>query len=87
LVWHTQDTKNDPDNFEVIDYDEASLGLEDFAKVQKWLHLTNYVADSSEFCPRLSSQAPGSGMWIVTLRNSSNGTSLIAILASRSKEF
>jgi hypothetical protein len=55
---------SDPDDFEVIDYDEASLGPEDLATAQKWLHPTNYVADSSEFCRHLSSQAPGTGMWI-----------------------
>lgn len=52
------------EDFEIIDYREANLGPEDLAKLQGWLQPTDYTADSSEFHRHLSSQAPGTGLWI-----------------------
>ncbi|KAH8648295.1 ankyrin repeat-containing domain protein [Tricladium varicosporioides] len=52
------------DEFEVIDQLEASLSPEDVAKLQAWLQPTDYGAQSSEFHRHLSSQAPGTGLWI-----------------------
>ncbi|CZR55172.1 uncharacterized protein PAC_05058 [Phialocephala subalpina] len=52
------------EDFEMIDYQEANLGPEDLAKLQGWLQPTDYTADSSEFHRHLSSQAPGTGLWI-----------------------
>jgi ankyrin repeat protein len=52
------------DDFDIIDSREASLGPEALEKLQKWLQPTDYMAESSEFRRHLSSQAPGTGLWI-----------------------
>ncbi|KAE9375050.1 ankyrin [Stipitochalara longipes BDJ] len=57
-------SSSESDEFEVIDQLEASLSPEDLAKVQAWLQPTDYEAQSSEFHRHLSSQAPGTGLWI-----------------------
>ncbi len=57
-------TSSDSDEFEVIDQFEASLSQEELAKVHAWLQPTDYEAQSSEFRRHLSSQAPGTGLWI-----------------------
>jgi ankyrin repeat protein len=57
-------SSSESDEFEVIDQLEASLSPEEIAKVQAWLQPTDYGAQSSEFHRHLSSQAPGTGLWI-----------------------
>jgi ankyrin repeat protein len=57
-------SSSESDEFEVIDQLEASLSAEELAKVQAWLQPTDYGAQSSEFHRHLSSQAPGTGLWI-----------------------
>ncbi|KUJ10009.1 ankyrin [Mollisia scopiformis] len=57
-------SSSDSDEFEVIDQLEASLSPKELAKVQAWLEPTDYNAQSSEFHRHLSSQAPGTGLWI-----------------------
>jgi len=57
-------TSSESDEFEVIDQLEASLSPEELVKVQLWLQPTDYDAQSSEFHRHLSSQAPGTGLWI-----------------------
>lgn len=52
------------DDYEIIDHQEASLGPEALAQAQTWLQPTDYTAESSEFHRHLSSQAPGTGLWI-----------------------
>jgi DNA replication protein DnaC len=52
------------DEFEMIDQFEASFLLAELTKVQEWLQTTDYEAQSSEFHRNLSSQAPGTGLWI-----------------------
>ncbi|KUJ24171.1 ankyrin [Mollisia scopiformis] len=52
------------EDFEMIDHREVNLDPEDLAKLQGWLQPTDYTADSSEFRRHLSSQAPGTGLWI-----------------------
>ena len=53
-----------PDDFEIIDRQEASLGPKELDEIRKWLQPTDYDAESSEFRRHLSSQAPGTGLWI-----------------------
>jgi ankyrin repeat protein len=55
---------SESDEYEVIDQLEASLSPEELTKVQAWLQPTDYGAQSSEFNRHLSSQAPGTGLWI-----------------------
>ncbi|KAH6665101.1 ankyrin repeat-containing domain protein [Halenospora varia] len=55
---------SESDEFEVIDQLEASLSPGELAKLQRWLQPTDYGAQSSEFHRHLSSQAPGTGLWI-----------------------
>ncbi|RDL32415.1 Ankyrin [Venustampulla echinocandica] len=57
-------SSSDTDEFEVIDQLEGSLSTEELAKVQVWLQPTDYEAQSNEFHRHLSSQAPGTGLWI-----------------------
>lgn len=57
-------SSSESDEFEIIDQLEASLLPEELAKVQAWLQPTDYGAQSSEFHRHLSSQAPGTGLWI-----------------------
>jgi len=52
------------DDFEIIDSQEASLSPDALAELQSWLQPTDYTAESSEFHRHLSSQAPGTGLWI-----------------------
>src|SRR2546429_587450 len=52
------------DDFEIIDRQEASLGPDALAEIQAWLQPTDYMAETSEFRRHLSSQAPGTGLWI-----------------------
>jgi ankyrin repeat protein len=57
-------SSSESDEFEIINQLEASLSPEELAKVQEWLQSTDYEAQSSEFHRHLSSQAPGTGLWI-----------------------
>jgi ankyrin repeat protein len=52
------------DDFELIDFEEASLGSEALTQAQAWFQPTDYMAESGEFHRHLSSQAPGTGLWI-----------------------
>lgn len=52
------------DEFEIIDHQDTKFSPEDLLKLQAWLQPTEYNADSSEFHRHLSSQAPGTGLWI-----------------------
>lgn len=56
--------ESNSDEFELIEPEEANLTPEDLANLQKWLQPTDYMAESSEFNRHLSSQAPGTGLWI-----------------------
>jgi ankyrin repeat protein len=57
-------SSSESDEFEVIDQLEATLTTEELTKVQAWLRPTDYAAPSSEYHRHLSSQAPGTGLWI-----------------------
>ncbi|KAH8807526.1 ankyrin repeat-containing domain protein [Xylogone sp. PMI_703] len=57
-------SSSESDEFEVIDPLEASLSPEELARIQDWLQPTDYAAHSSEFHRHLSSQAPGTGLWL-----------------------
>lgn len=52
------------DDYDFIDHDDTSLGPEVVDKIQRWLQPTDYLAESGEFRHHLSSQAPGTGLWI-----------------------
>ena len=52
------------DDFELIEYEDTSLGAEELSLIYKWLQPTDYMAESSEFHRHLSSQAPETGLWI-----------------------
>jgi ankyrin repeat protein len=56
---------SDNGSFEIIDRQEASDEPEALADIRAWLQPTDYNAESSEFRRHLSSQAPGTGLWIV----------------------
>lgn len=53
-----------PDDFEVVDLQEAAMPQTELNKITKWLAPTDYDADSSEFRRHLSSLAPGTGSWL-----------------------
>lgn len=55
---------NTTDEYDIIDHDETGLAAEDLAKVRDWLQPSDYLAESGEFRRHLSSQAPGTGLWI-----------------------
>ncbi|KAK4444770.1 ankyrin repeat-containing domain protein [Podospora aff. communis PSN243] len=52
------------DGYEVVDHAETALDTAAVDKVREWLQPTDYLADSGEFRRHLSSQAPGTGLWI-----------------------
>lgn len=52
------------DEYDFIDHDETWLTPKDIAKIRDWLQPTDYLAESGEFQRHLSSQAPGTGLWI-----------------------
>ncbi|KAK4466834.1 ankyrin-2 [Cladorrhinum samala] len=52
------------DEYDIVDHDETSLTPEDIAKIRDWLQPTDYLSESGEFQRHLSSQAPGTGLWI-----------------------
>ena len=39
-------------------------GLESIDKISAWLQPTDYLAESSEYCRHLATQAPGTGLWL-----------------------
>ncbi|KAK4184548.1 ankyrin repeat-containing domain protein, partial [Podospora australis] len=52
------------DGYEVVDHAETALDAVALQKIREWLQPTDYLADSGEFRRHLSSQAPGTGLWI-----------------------
>lgn len=52
------------DEFEIIDHAETALGIEEVERLHEWLQPTDFLAESGEFHRHLSSQAPGTGLWI-----------------------
>lgn len=55
---------NTADEYEFVDHDETALSPDVLAEIREWLQPTEYLADSGEFRRHLSSQAPGTGLWI-----------------------
>ncbi|KAM0421202.1 hypothetical protein ACHAPT_010922 [Fusarium lateritium] len=55
---------NTADEYDFVDDDETALSPEVVAQLRDWLQPTDYLADSGEFRRHLSSQAPGTGLWI-----------------------
>ncbi|KAF5023093.1 hypothetical protein F66182_4850 [Fusarium sp. NRRL 66182] len=55
---------NTADEYHFVDHDETALNSETVAKIRDWLNPTHYLADSGEYRRHLSSQAPGTGLWI-----------------------
>ncbi|OIW33037.1 ankyrin [Coniochaeta ligniaria NRRL 30616] len=55
---------NTADEYEFIDHEETALSPEVVAEIRAWLEPTDYLAESGEFRRHLSSQAPGTGLWI-----------------------
>src|SRR5688500_10550003 len=52
------------DGYEVVDHAETALDAASLDKICAWLQPTDYLAESGEFRRHLSSQAPGTGLWI-----------------------
>ncbi|KAK3987097.1 ankyrin-2 [Cladorrhinum sp. PSN332] len=52
------------DEYDFVTHDETALTSEDLARICEWLQPTDYLAESGEFHRHLSSQAPGTGLWI-----------------------
>ncbi|KAM5386497.1 hypothetical protein ACJZ2D_000460 [Fusarium nematophilum] len=59
-----ESSANASDEFDFIDHEETALSPEVIDKIRKWLEPTDYLAESGEFRRHLSSQAPGTGLWI-----------------------
>jgi len=55
---------NMSDGYEVVDHAETALDATALNKILQWLQPTDYLAESGEFRRHLSSQAPGTGLWI-----------------------
>ncbi|KAM7190149.1 Ankyrin repeat-containing domain protein [Rhypophila sp. PSN 637] len=52
------------DGYEVVDHAETALDAAALNKIRDWLQPTDYLAESGEFRRHLSSQSPGTGLWI-----------------------
>ncbi|KAF3059647.1 Ankyrin-2 [Daldinia childiae] len=52
------------DEYDIVDHNETALSHEELAEIRNWLKPTDYLAESGEFRRHLSSQAPGTGLWI-----------------------
>ncbi|KAI1643666.1 uncharacterized protein F4817DRAFT_348987 [Daldinia loculata] len=52
------------DEYEIVNHEETSLSPEELEEIRNWLKPTDYLAESGEFGRHLSSQAPGTGLWI-----------------------
>ncbi|CAM1510896.1 Fc.00g084090.m01.CDS01 [Cosmosporella sp. VM-42] len=52
------------DEYEFVDHDDTALSPEALTQISEWLQPTDYLAESGEFRRHLSSQAPGTGLWI-----------------------
>ncbi|OKL59576.1 hypothetical protein UA08_05228 [Talaromyces atroroseus] len=57
--------QSNPDGYEMIEHQDASLSCAALATIQAWLQPTDYDAASSEYHRHLSSQAPGTGLWML----------------------
>ena len=55
---------SESDDFVILEAKEASLDLEEIAKIQAWLQPTDCNAAASEYKRHLSSVAPETGLWI-----------------------
>ncbi|KAJ4258844.1 hypothetical protein NW762_007931 [Fusarium torreyae] len=55
---------NTADEYDFVDHEETALSPEIVAQLRDWLQPTDYLADSGEYRRHLSSQAPGTGLWI-----------------------
>ncbi|KAH7391253.1 ankyrin repeat-containing domain protein [Cadophora sp. MPI-SDFR-AT-0126] len=58
------DSASASEGFEMVDAEDATDFSGHITKLQSWLQPTDYMADSSEFRRHLSSQAPGTGLWL-----------------------
>ncbi|KAI1654378.1 ankyrin repeat-containing domain protein [Daldinia decipiens] len=52
------------DEYDIVSHEETALSPEDLEEIRNWLKPTDYLAESGEFRRHLSSQAPGTGLWI-----------------------
>ncbi|KAF5003058.1 hypothetical protein FDECE_10369 [Fusarium decemcellulare] len=55
---------NTADEYDFVDHEDAALSPEALDEIREWLQPTDYLADSGEFRRHLSSQAPGTGLWL-----------------------
>ncbi|KAH8597819.1 hypothetical protein B0O99DRAFT_592373 [Bisporella sp. PMI_857] len=53
-----------PEDYEMIESQEANIESEDISKIQVWLQPTDYAAESSEFHSHLYSHIPETGLWV-----------------------
>lgn len=56
---------NTAEEYDIVDHNETSFDPETLAKIRDWLQPTDYLAESGEFRRHLSSQAPGTGLWLL----------------------
>lgn len=52
------------DEYDIVNHEETALSPEVLAQIRSWLQPTDYLAESGEFRRHLSSQAPGTGLWL-----------------------
>uniref|UniRef100_A0A0B7KLK3 Nephrocystin 3-like N-terminal domain-containing protein n=1 Tax=Bionectria ochroleuca TaxID=29856 RepID=A0A0B7KLK3_BIOOC len=52
------------DEDEIVNHEETALSPEVLVQIRSWLQPTDYLAESGEFPRHLSSQAPGTGLWL-----------------------
>ncbi|KAK5659434.1 hypothetical protein OQA88_635 [Cercophora sp. LCS_1] len=52
------------EEFEFVDHSETEVGADVLERIRDWLQPTDYLAESGEFRRHLSTQAPGTGLWI-----------------------
>ncbi|KAK0664036.1 putative ankyrin [Cercophora samala] len=52
------------EDYDVIEHSETALSPEVVAQIRDWLQPTDYTAESGEYRRHLSSQAPGTGLWL-----------------------
>ncbi|VUC23770.1 unnamed protein product [Clonostachys rosea] len=52
------------DEYDIVNHEETALSPEVLAQIRDWLQPTDYLAESGEFRRHLSSQAPGTGLWL-----------------------
>ena len=55
---------SESEDFEMVDAEDTTSTSARITKLQAWLQPTDYMAESSEFRRHLSSQAPGTGLWL-----------------------